>query len=721
MAFEANRGQASSQVSFVGRGASYALSLLPSEAMLALLPTSVTEKRGQLAKKGVALRLKLLGANPKATAAGRDELPGKVNYFRGKDSSEWRKGIPTFAKVACEDVYPGVDLYWYGKQGQLEYDFIVAPGADPRQITMLVEGARSQQIDSDGDLILRTDVGNVRQAKPVIYQMIDGVRKKIEGGYASRGRDRVGFQIADWDTTKPLVIDPTLTYSTLLGGSSDEFGQGIAVDATGSAYLVGYTGSSDFPITPGAFDTSQNGGEDVFVAKLNTTGTALDYSTFLGGGSSEAGYGIAMDSSGSAYVTGVTSSSDFPTTPGAFDTSFNGGNSDAFVAKLNSSGALDYSTFLGGGIGNRDSAYGIAVDNLGSAYVTGATDSPDFPTTPGAFDTSFNSVVNTDVFVNKLNPSGSVLVYSTFLGGSNGSFNIGYGIAVDTLGSAYVIGATDASDFPSTAGAFDPTFNGGASDAFVTKLNPTGSALAYSTSVGGVNNEEGHGIAVDASGSAYVTGYTASPDFPTTSGSFDTSYNFLNDVFVAKLNPTGSALDYSTFLGGADADIGYGIAVNASGSAYITAVTFLPGDSSDPTFPTTPDAFQISPASPANEAFFAKLNPTGSALVYSTFLGGTAPEAGYGIAVDGSGSAYITGITNSSNFPTTPGVFQTSLNGGQDAFVTKFGENPMPTPTPQIGPPTTKDQCKNGGWQQFNTPRAFKNQGDCIQFINTGK
>ena len=385
----------------------------------------------------------------------------------------------------------------------------------------------------------------------------------------------------------------------------------------------------------------------------------LRYSTYLGGGY-DFGYGIAVDGAGSAYVTGYTLSGDFPTTPGAFDTSYNGVSSDAFAVKLNPAGSgLAYATFLGGSSG--EWGYAIAVDGVGSAYVTGYTVSTNFPATAGAFDTSLNY---RDAFAVKLNPAGSGLVYATYLGGID--FEDGYAIAVDVAGSAYVTGYTDSTDFPTTPGAFDTSY--GNVDAFVVKLNPTGSGLIYATFLGGGGYDYGYGIAVDGAGSAYVTGYTQSSDFPTTPGAFDTSYNGSMDAFVVKLNPAGSGLAYATFLCGGRFDKGYAIAVDGAGSAYVTGHTL----SSD--FPTTPGAFDTSHNSYNREdAFAVKLNPAGSGLVYATFLGGSIEEWGYGIAVDGAGSAYVTGYTRSSDFPTTPGAFDTSHNGGEDdAFAVKL-------------------------------------------------
>ena len=401
------------------------------------------------------------------------------------------------------------------------------------------------------------------------------------------------------------------------------------------------------------------------MTKLNPAGSGLVYSTYLGGSENESGAGIAVNTSGNAYVTGFTESSDFPTTAGAVQTTLDG-FADAFVTELNPTGsALVYSTYLGGS--NEESGAGIAVDTSGNAYVIGSTQSSDFPITAGAFQTTYGG--NGVAFVTELNPTGSSLVYSTYLGGSGLDF--GAGIAVNTSGNAYVIGSTQSSNFPTTAGTVQPTL-GGFEDAFVTELNPTGSGLVYSTYLGGsLYDHPGAGIAVDTSGNVYVTGWTDSSDFPTTPGAFQTNFGGNIDVFVTELNPTGSSLVYSTYLGGSTQDLGLGIAVDTSGNAYVTGYTI----SSD--FPTTAGAFQTTYAGDA-DAFFTELNQTGTGLVYSTFLGGLSQDDGFGIAMDTSGSAYVIGGTYSSDFPTTAGAFQTIAGGGFDAFIAKLSTGSTP-------------------------------------------
>src|SRR3989441_149346 len=477
--FEANQGQTDPQVKFLSRGSGYTLFLTPTEAVLTLTKVDAHAKlriSGEATlvepekRAGTVLRMKLLGANPTPRVTGVEELCGRSNYFIGNDPAKWRANVPTYAKVEYRDVYPGVNLVYYGNQRQLEFDFIVAPGADPQRIRLGVEGADRLDLDAQGDLVVQTGGAQVRLQQPHVYQMANGVRQEIESRYVLNDHHEVEIWVAAYDTHKPLVIDPTLAYSTYLGGTGFDEGFGIAVDSLGQAYVTGVSASLDFPMTAGAFQPRFAGGSlDAFVTKLNPTGVALAYSTYLGGTGDEEGFGIAVDATGNAYVTGLTNSNlDFPTTAGAFQPSSPGGISDAFVTKLNAAGAaLVYSTYLGG-TGDED-GFGIAVDAAGHAYVAGITFSPDFPTTARAFQPSSPGG---DAFVTKLNPSGAALVYSTYLGGTGS--DLGFGIAVDSFGNAYVTGQTFSSDFPTTEGAFQTTFGGGGGgfDAFLTKVNP---------------------------------------------------------------------------------------------------------------------------------------------------------------------------------------------------------------------------------------------------------
>jgi len=756
MSFEANQGQTDAQVKFLSRGRGYTLFLTANEAVLTVqeskakskkqraksknddpspsvartsnpesLISSPEPRRGEppssmAARAPTVLRMKLVGANPAPQVAGLEELPGKSNYFIGNNPKQWQTNVPHYAKVRYKSVYPGVELVYYGnpaRAGQLEYDFVVAAGADPKVIRLAFDGLVGEdlygppdtrehhkgaplQINAQGDLVLQTEGGELRFRKPVVYQPVAALgvyppgrepqpgtavrdprynaadnpkskianRKFLDARYILKGNREVAFQVGTYDTTKPLILDPVLSYATYLGGSGDDAGNGIAVDASGNAYVTGSTGSTKFPTQPTTpLQAAAGGGEDVFVAKLNAAGTALVYSTYLGGTADDHGAGIAVDSSGNAYVTGDTASSNFPTTSSALQKTYGGGQADAFVAELKPDGsALVYATYLGGS--GADYGHGIALDSAGSAYVTGGTESTDFPTTLNPIQAASGG--SSDAFVAKLKPDGSApLVYSTYLGG--GDADSGQGIALDSLGNAYVTGITYSTNFP----AANPwqAASGGSSDAFVAKVNTAGSGLTYSTYLGGGGFDRGMAIAVDSAGNAYVTGDTTSADFPTTAGVFQDSLHGLSDAFVTKLNPDGS-LAYSTYLGGVDTERGNSIAVDSGGDAYVVGYT----GSDD--FPTL-NAIQSTigggtcGASPCFDAFVTEMNPTGSGLVYSTFLGGSDADAGQAIALDSSASAYLTGQAASTNLPVTVGVFQAAYGGSgssSDAFIAKI-------------------------------------------------
>jgi hypothetical protein len=551
-------------------------------------------------EKGVALELSFPGANRSPLIEGVGEQPGTHNYLIGKAPAKWQTGLRSYREIVYRELWPGIDLAFRGGGGRLKYELRLAPGADVSDIRLRYRGAERVSLGRARELRIDTALGVLRDSRPVSYQIVGGRRVPVPSGY------------------------------TLSGSES---GYGFSVGA--------YDLRRPLVIDPG-----------------------LAYSTFLGGSSSDAGQAIAVDADGNAYVTGRAGASNFPTSVGAFDATFNRGGtdvgSDVFVTKLNAAGsALEYSTFIGGSVG--DEGFGIAVDAAGNAVVAGRTDSSNFPSSANAFDGTFNGGLD-DAFVTKLDPSGSALVYSTYLGGSLADG--GNGIALDPAGNAHVAGQTDSSNFPASPGAADTTLGGGG-DAFVTKLDPAGSVL-YSSFVGGSSGGEmGKAIAVDAAGNAYVTGF-AGLDFPTSVGAFDTTYHGGGDAFVSKLNPTGSALRYSTYIGTSGDDQGFGIAVDADGNAYLT------GRTNASSFPTSVGAFDGTFNGGFSDAFVTKLNPAGSALVYSTYLGGSAIDWGRAIAVDAAGSALVTGFTDAANFPTTAGAFDATFNGGFDAFVTRL-------------------------------------------------
>ncbi len=667
LAFEANQGQSDEQVRFLARGDGYSLFLTATEAVLSLRAP---------APSSTVVRMRLVGANSQPAMTGLDPLAGTSNYLIGNDPDQWRRDVPNYARVKYTSVYPGIDLVHYGKQRQLEYDFIVGPNADPSQVALAFDGVDALAIDLEGNLILQTAHGALTQQKPVVYQDLGGRRHLVDGRYELRADDQVGFHVSSYDPTQPLVIDPVLSYSTYLGGNSNDVGHAIAVDSTGNAYVTGSTQSTNFPGASGSLiQASLRGSSDVFVAKLNVAGTALVYSTYLGGSSSDIGRAIAVDSTGNAYVTGET---DSPTV-GAGAIPFPlvgpiqpiyGLIGDAFVTKLNAAGnALVYSTYLGGS--GSDRGYGIALDGLGNAYVTGHTNSLNFPIA-AAFQPANASPGLYDAFVAKLNAAGSALVYSTYLGGNANEFSIdGGAIAVDSDGSAYVGGTTISPNFPGAGtSTIQATFGGGTGDGFVVKFNAAGSALVYSTYLGGTTIDAVNGLALDAAKNAYVVGYTDSSNFPTAVPLQAMRNGSGNDAFVAKLNAAGSALTYSTYLGGTGGDIAYDVAVDSGGSAYVSGWT---SSFNYPTF----GPLQASAAG-SGDAFISQLNSAGSALTFSTYWGGSSGvERGYGIALDSFANIYLAGETNSSNFPASTGALQTSLAAFTDAFVAKVS----PTPT----------------------------------------
>jgi len=729
LSFEANQGQAAKTVRFTSRGSGYSLFLTDSSAVLALTkadasdansaqamrnglkPASVHQAAKADTRKTDVVRMELAGANRVMHVTGVDQLPGTTNYFIGSDPAQWHTGVPTYARVKYAGVYPGIDLVYYGNQRQLEYDFVVAPGADPRPIRLQFAGAKRLRLDTDGDLIVSAANGAIAFHKPVIYQVKDGQRQPVDGQFALLAKGAIGFRLGQYDHSKPLVIDPVLSYSTYLGGSLGESGAAITADSSGNAYVVGSTYSPNFPVSTSAFQSKSNGtatpSTNVFIAKVNPTGTALVYSTYLGGSgipgyfTGDIGTGVAIDGTGNAYVTGYTYSTDFPTTKGAYLTSNPSTKTyhqSGFVTKFNSTGtALEYSTYLGGTA--IDSGAGIAVDSAGDAYVVGSASSTDFPTTAGAFQTTNKALTTNgwyDAFVAKFNPEGSALLYSTYLGGS--SFGAtGFGIAIDGDGDAYVSGNSYSTDFPVTASAFQKVNpaaeNAGittvASNAYVAELNPAASGLMYASYLGGSTDEYGGPIAIDSAGNAYVTGQSWSNDFPVTGIAYQSINNaYANDgfnAFVAKINASGSALVYATYLGGSGlppgssnesgaGDAGEFIAVDNLGQAYVT------GQATSADFPVTSGAYQTVNKGAANKnqtviganAFVTKFSTSGDSVLYSTFLGGSTQDFGYGIALDGLGGVYVSGGAYSTNFPVTTGAFQTTIGGDEDAFIAKL-------------------------------------------------
>ena len=713
LTFVANRGQADSRVRFQVQGPGHAFSLTRDQVALTL-----RQPNGD----GVNLALRFEHANAQATITGAERAPGITNYVLGTSR---HTEIPGYQRVTYAGLWPGIDLTLSGRDGALKYEFRVRPGADAGDIALAYRGITGLRTDTTGGLDIDTARGRLTDAPPVAYQEIDGRRTPVASRFALHDGGGYGFATAGYDRGRDLIIDPSLSYSTFLGGASDESGNAIKVDAAGNAYVTGFTQSPDFPVTPGAFDRTgaASNNVDAFVTKLSPTG-ALVYSTFLGGTNFDWGRAIAVDSAGSAYVTGRTQSPNFPVTGGAFDRSFNVDNcprcgidqADVFVAKLNPAGsALTYSTFVGST--QPDDAFGIALDGARNAYVTGETDGANFPTTAGAFDRTNNG--GNDGVVFKLNATGSALAYSTLLGGADNE--LPDEIAVDQAGNAVIGGSTRSADFPTTPGAFDTTQNGGAFDErfdlFVTKLNSAGSGLVYSTFIGGSKSDFGSDFALDAAGSTYVVGATLSPDFPTTPGSFDPVFSGTSESFALKLNPAGNALVYSTFLGQASAGA---VAPDAAGNAWLAG-------SSGPGGLTTADAFAPFFKGGGSDAYLARLNAAGNAITFASFLGGSDSETANDVALDPSGNVLLAGHTFSPDFPTTPGAPDRTFAGDPlvfwgEAFVAKVdvaGTAPPVTPpapapaAPALGTPAdaaTVPSPVTFDWGDVSAPRLTRSR-----------
>lgn len=591
------------------------------------------------------------GANA-STPTGLNEAEAKFNYYVGEEEN-WASNVSGYEIVTYEDLYDGIDLHAFGRRDSLKYEFYVAPGANYEQIQVSYNGIEGLWIDDVGSLHITTELGELTDDAPYIYQVINGVKVEVAGQFALVDSDTYTFEISGaYDSSLELVIDPNVEWATYLGGNNTDDGNGIAVDAVGNVFVTGNTESSNYPTTPGVVDTSHNGYFDAFLTKFSSSGSLL-WSTFFGGNKFDSGYDIAIDAVGNIIVVGETSSSDFPTTPGAMDTSHNA-SSDAFITKLSSSGAFLWSTYLGGNA--TDYARSVAVDTAGNVLVVGDTVSHHFPTVPETGNPYSRS--NGHAFASKFSSDG-ILLWSTYLGGSD--IQRGYGIAADATGNVWVTGQTSSSDFPPVSDVGGTNYSGRA-DAFVIKFSSSGTIL-WSTFLGGSENDYGLGITIDAAGNALVVGETSSDNFPTTPGAEDTSLGGSKDAFVTKFSNSGTLL-WSTYLGGGGHDSGYSITADAAGNALVV------GETSSSNFPTTPGAEDTS-HNGNSDAFVTKLSSSGG-LLWSTFLGGSGYDYGRGVAVDAAGNFLVVGETSSSNFPTTPGAEDTSYNGNGDAFVVKY-------------------------------------------------
>ena len=651
-----------------------------------------------------AHRMHFEGANRNAVPEPEEPLPGRTNYFHGQDPAQWRTEIAAYGRLRYREVYPGIDLVFYGSGGALEYDFVVHPAADPGAIRMQIEGSASHDvtIDASGDLV----IGPVRWKKPAIYQMRGGVRTAVDGGFVRRSRRHVGFRLGAYDRRRDLIIDPTLSVSTYLGGAGNEAAHGIAVDSAGNVYIAGATTTQTLPVTANALQAAYGGGTtsllsgDAFLAKFSPTG-ALVYLTYLGGSGDDFGTALAIDPSGNVWLTGGTSSSNFPVTKNAYQSRYagSGGNQlmplgDAFFAKIGAAGDLQYASYFGGR--NDDLGSAIAIDAKGNLYLAGSTSSRDFPITASAFQANFGGAGGEniypkygvvpydagDAFVAKFDPTGTQLIFSTYLGGFLD--DMATAVAVDPAGNVYVAGSTLSGNFPVTQGAFQTNYKGpdtnnnifwNFGDGFITKLDPTGSKVIYSTYLGSSGDDFLTAMAADAAGEVYVTGSSSANDFPTTKGvvqpvfrgpSYAGSQDQLfGDAIIAKLNSAGSGMVFSTYLGGGGDDVGMALALDASGNIYVAGLT------NSPNFPVTSSAVQSTFGGGGKQnlhqnfgdAFLAALDPNAASILYATFLGGSADDAAAGIAVDKNGNVFLTGNTVSSDFPTLKSAFQPAFGG----------------------------------------------------------
>lgn len=712
LGFEPNLGQTDPAVRFNARGAGFMLSLTDRGAELAL---------GRTAPEGRALVLGIrVARGDNSSPIPRDPLKGRANYFRGRDPAHWIVDVPRYARVTYPNVRPGVDLVFHGEEGRLEYDFVVAPGATVQDVVVEISGSQGLTVDDSGALLVHTHEGVVRQPAPAVYQEdLGGAHEVIRAGYRLVDASRVAFAVAAYDSTRPLVIDPVLLYASYLGGSSFDDATAVALDASGNVYVAGFTTSSDFPTKdsiaplPGwGGGASPDGSTDAFIAKLDSSGTELDYASYLGGTSEDAAYAIAVDSSGAAYVTGTTASTDFPTTNGVYQAQ-NGGAGNAFVAKLTPDGrSLAFSTYLGGS--GYDSAQAIALDSLDSVYIAGFTQSPDFPTVtspgsdggmpsqnlPASYQSSLMGAQN--AFVAKLSPDAASLLGSTYLGGSGN--DAAAGLAIDALGDAYVAGYTRSVDFPSSDRAYQTKLGGctagpacpeSAQNAFVSELSPLLVALDFSTFLGGSGQDAANAIALDSAGNVYVAGATSSPDFPT-AGAYQAQNAGTQNAFVTKLSADGSSLVYSTFLGGSASDVASALALDSFGDAY------LAGQTQSRDFPLK-GAFQASnlaSSAPDGDAFFAILGATGGTLLGSSYLGGGGGARGQGVALGPGSVAWIVGGAGA-GFPTKDPLsadYTAEPLDGQNAFLAKVSS--------EAGAPTVDAFPPEGGTDGGAGPQA---------------
>ncbi|MEO8285153.1 MAG: SBBP repeat-containing protein [Chloroflexota bacterium] len=685
LAFEPNAGQTDPSVRFLAHAPGGTIFFTRAGVTLSLKSTSGPAPAGEVAADGPVVRIAFVGASAASLATDGPEMPFKVNYFTGNDSANWHTNVPVYGAINYSGLYKGVTLKYEGAQGQLKGTYTVAAGADPGQIRWQYTGTSAAAtipgVDAAGNLLIGGQGAStlLTEQAPVAWQQIGGNRLPVDARYIVTSDGSVSFALGAYNRAEPLIIDPTMTFSTFLGGTGQDQSSGIAVDSSGNMYITGFTNSTNFP-TVGPYQPTNHGTPDAFVTKFNANGTVA-YSTYLGGASSDNAYSIAVDSAGNAYVAGYSVSADFPT-----QNAFQATGGGAFLTKFNSTGsALLYSTLLGGNA--NEYAWGVAVDGAGNAYITGNTGSTNFPM-KNAYQATYGGAI--DAFLARFDTtlSGNAsLIYSTYLGGSsadyaggNSASTPGHGVAADAAGNAYITGETASANFP-TVNAYDPSLNGG-TDAWAAKLNTNlvgAPSLIYSTYLGGnACCDYGRDVDIDSAGNAYLTGQTNSADFPTLN-SYHSCSATVSSPYVTKLSAAGNTLVYSTCFGANGS--GNDIAVDGTGRAHVV------GSTNSNTFPQVNG---LQTYGGGGDAFALTLNAGGNTLAFSTYLGGGASDVAIGVATDGVDKTYVTGVTNSANFPVQNAYQPACANSCtfSDAFVTVLDDQ-APIITPTISPTAT--------------------------------
>jgi len=611
--------------------------------------------------KGHIFKMQLENVKENPIPIGFEKKITKFNYFLGNDKNSWASNVSLCNEVVVEDLYDGISARYYFDSGTVRYDYILEVGADVSQLVMKFEGQDEVTVTDEGELLIKTSIGEIKHNKIFAYQEVNNEKIEIECSFFESKTNQFNFELGEYDTSKPIIIDP-LIWSTFIGGGADEFSNSIELDYNDNVIITGFTKSSDFPTASGIYDETHNGGGwDVFVSKISNDGSSLLWSTFIGGTNNDGAAKIAFDDNNNLILTGSTGSIDFPITSNAFDKTYNGEDYDAFVSKLSNDGSsLIWSTFIGGE--ETEFGTGLTIDNLGNVIITGMTGSVEYPTTPGTFNETYNGGIF-DIFVSKLSNDGSSLLWSSFLGGSNVDESaFGNGLTLDDSGNIILTGKTGSVNFPVSNGAYNENYDGD-NVVFVCKLSNDGSSLLWSTFIG--NGGSPSDVAIDNKGNVIITGGTGF-NFPTTKGAYDEKHNNNWDVYVSKLSSNGSSLIWSTFIGGYESEFPTALEIDDSGNIFVT------GHTESSIYPTTKGVFDET-FNNDYDGFISKLSNDGSSLLWSSFIGGSSFDKVNDLVIDNIGNVIISGYTNSTDFPTTNGAYNETYNGSDsDVFVSKF-------------------------------------------------